>query len=89
MIQFFQLMSLCLNLCLCIDLVLTLWSPFDVAKSRLIYYEIVSIIFSFVLMMMIWFKQDRERYNDAKIVFEPEHTTDRNQWINWFPSKDS
>ena len=54
----FQLMSLSLNLFFCIDLVMTLWSPFDVARSRTKFYMITSFIATSVLTMIIWKKQD-------------------------------
>lgn len=56
--NFFQLFSLGLNLFLCIDLVLTLWSPFEVARGRMKYYELLSCLVSGSLVSIIWFNQD-------------------------------
>ena len=36
--NFFELCSIGLNTCLCIDLVLTLWSPFEAASRRMNLY---------------------------------------------------
>ncbi len=44
MFQFFSLLTLLLNTCLCIDLVLTLKSPFTPAKKRMKLYLGLSII---------------------------------------------
>ena len=62
--QFFQLMSLGFNLCLCIDLVLTLWSPFEVAKKRMTYYQLGSILVSTALVVIIWLRQDKEFFKN-------------------------
>jgi len=45
--QFFQIMSLGMNLCLCVDLMLTLRQPFYPAKRRLKFY----LLFSFCLAL--------------------------------------
>lgn len=48
-----QLISLSLNLCLCIDLVQTLQSPFEVASRRMVYYQLVCFIVSGLLVLVI------------------------------------
>ena len=57
-LHFATLMSLFLNLCLCVDLVLTLWSPFNVTRNRIIWYTIFSIIISLSLVIVIFAEQD-------------------------------
>ena len=47
------LMQLSLNMCLCIDIIQTLKSPFEVARSRMKFYLIFSIITSFTLASCI------------------------------------
>jgi len=53
--DFSQLLSLALNIFLCIDLILTLWSPFDVARGRTKYYNTTSILVSLGFVLLIWF----------------------------------
>jgi hypothetical protein len=60
--NFFQLVSLCLNLFLCIDLVLTLWSPFEVARGRMKYYQILSGLISATLVSIVWYNQDKKNF---------------------------
>ena len=43
-VNFMQLVTLCLNLFLCIDLILTLQSPFEVASRRLSWYSLLSLL---------------------------------------------
>ena len=62
--NFFQLVSLCLNLFLCIDLVLTLWSPFEVARGRMKYYQFFSILISGILVMIVWYNQDENQFEE-------------------------
>ena len=42
-VNFIQLCTLCMNLFLCIDLILTLQSPFEVASRRTFWYKILSL----------------------------------------------
>lgn len=42
--QYFSLLTLCLNSCLCIDLMLTLQSPFTPAKKRMKLYLVFSLL---------------------------------------------
>ena len=67
--NFFQLVSLSLNLCLCIDLILTLQSPFEVARRRMTYYTVLSIVLPAAFTLQIWYNQD-------KAHFDPEHLVD-------------
>lgn len=48
--QGLQLLSLCLNSCLCLDLILTLWSPFTPAANRAKYYYIVCLALTGLMM---------------------------------------
>lgn len=54
-----QLISLFLNLFLCIDLVLTLWSPFNVTHNRLANYTMASVTAAVGLVVYIYYQQDR------------------------------
>ena len=49
--QTLQILSLFLNICLCADLILTIWSPFTPASSRVKYYLLGGI--SLPLIMII------------------------------------
>lgn len=62
--EFFEFMSLGLNLCLCIDLVFTLWSPFEVARARMTAYTFGSGLVSAIFVIIIWFVQDINKFND-------------------------
>jgi hypothetical protein len=42
--QYFSLLTLALNTCLCIDLILTLKNPFQPAKNRMLIYLAASIV---------------------------------------------
>ena len=56
-------MSLLLNMCLCIDLILTLRNPFYPSKRRVKFY----IIFSFIIVaLLVTFEKD---YVAGKIYF--------------------
>ena len=50
----FQLLSLTLNLCLCIDLILTIYDPFSPAYRRTKLYYLFSVISSLILVMIIF-----------------------------------
>jgi len=52
--SFFQLISLMLNLCLCVDLIITIWDPFSPAHRRTKFYYMISGATSFVLVMIIF-----------------------------------
>jgi len=51
---FFSMMSLGMNLCLCIDLILTLRSPFYPAARREKFYLIGSFVFSIIVVGITW-----------------------------------
>jgi hypothetical protein len=51
--QSFQLLSLSLNICLCVDLILTLWSPFTPASNRAKFYYMGSVAATLVMMIYI------------------------------------
>ena len=50
----FQLASLLLNMCLCIDLILTIYSPFTPAGSRLKWYYLITVAASIFLVFTIY-----------------------------------
>ena len=67
-VYFFQMMSLGMNLCLCIDLILTLRAPFYPAKRRLKFYLLGSFLFSCSVLLATW--QEIERTcSDASNAF--------------------
>ena len=50
----FQLLSLLLNLCLCIDLILTIYNPFSPAANRLKWYVIGSFSATLIIILVIF-----------------------------------
>jgi hypothetical protein len=60
---FFQSVSLLLNLCLCIDLILTMYSPFTPGVSRTKWYYLLSTTVPFSLATFIVLTNDL--YNDS------------------------
>lgn len=52
--SYFQLISLTLNLCLCVDLILTIYDPFSPAYRRTKFYYIFCGTASFLLVMVIF-----------------------------------
>ena len=74
--QFLQLMSLSQNAILCIDLVVTLGAPFEVAGKRMNYYNIICLVFSTLLTAINWTFQDQKYYRQgdiSKTVFSLNH----------------
>ena len=67
--SFFQLISLMLNLCLCIDLILTIYDPFSPAYRRTAKYYFGSITASFILVMVI-FGMDAHINGDTDSEFD-------------------
>ena len=53
---FFQICSLMLNLCLCLDLILTMFSPFKPASSRVKWYLCFSCFMPFLFVLQIYFE---------------------------------
>ena len=51
--SFFQLISLTMNLCLCVDLIMTIYDPFSPAYRRTNLYYLCSIVSSVVLVLVI------------------------------------
>jgi hypothetical protein len=51
---FFQLISLTLNLCLCVDLILTIYDPFSPAHRRTKFYYGFSLATSVSLVLIIY-----------------------------------
>lgn len=51
--EFFQTMSLLLNMCLCLDLILTLMNPFYPSKRRLKYYLFFAVVVDFIIIVVI------------------------------------
>ena len=62
----FQLLSLTLNLCLCIDLILTIYDPFSPAYRRTKLYYLFSVVSSLVLVIIIFIidmnREDTKEY---------------------------
>lgn len=52
--SFFQLTSLLLNLCLCFDLIMTIYSPFSPAYRRTKVYYLVSVVGPLIVILFIW-----------------------------------
>ena len=50
----FQLISLALNTCLCIDLILTISDPFSPARSRLKWYYLWSVLSSSLVILLVY-----------------------------------
>ena len=59
------MLSLCLNMCLCYDLVQTMWSPFTPASSRSKFYYMFSGLGALltVVIIAIGNKNVANRYN--------------------------
>lgn len=57
--QFFQLLSLMLNTCLCVDLVLTIKSPFSPAARRQQWYLALSWIVPFASVIIIHISKEK------------------------------
>ena len=55
-------------MCLCIDLVLTIWYPFSVAKNRTKHYMSLSFIISMILTVGIFEYQKYGKEGDDLIV---------------------
>jgi hypothetical protein len=55
---FFQSFSLLLNLCLCIDLIMTMYSPFKPASQRVKWYMFFSFFVPFIFIGFILFNND-------------------------------
>jgi len=53
-VQLFTFMSLGMNFCLCLDLVLTLRSPFTQGSKRMKFYLMGSFALSFFLIAITW-----------------------------------
>jgi len=65
MFQGFQLLSLMLNICLCVDLILTIKSPFNPASSRSKFYYLASAALPIMLVLIIY-GADSAKTNDCK-----------------------
>ena len=61
-VHVFEYIALCLNLLLCLDLVKTLWNPFEVAKRRMNGYISLSVILSLILVCIIWFAKVETKF---------------------------
>ena len=71
--QYFQLVSLILNMSLCIDLILTIYSPFQQGYRRTVYYYIAGVLVPFFLLttsienyFKAWTGEGRECINREK-----------------------
>lgn len=54
MFEYFQMVSLVLNMCLCDDLIQTLKNPFEVGRSRVWKYITVSALVPLMVVSTIW-----------------------------------
>ena len=77
---FFQLISLMLNLCLCIDLILTIYDPFSPAGRRLKWYYLFSVTASVCLVMII-FGLDRNGDNKTEEPYDCINNSQPTQMI--------
>ncbi len=58
--QFFQLLSLCLNVSLCADLILTIQSPFTPASGRSKWYYGISVLLPTAMAIIIIITQSSQ-----------------------------
>lgn len=65
--EYFQLVTLSLNILLCYDLIITLGSPFEVAGKRISYYQLSTVCFSLLLTIYLWFAEDRLQYDKFQL----------------------
>ena len=77
--SFFQLISLMLNLCLCVDLILTIYDPFSPAYKRTAKYYFATIASSSVLILIIYGMDVRE-YNVSAVSYDCLENTDATQF---------
>ena len=78
----FQLLSLTLNLCLCIDLILAIYDPFSPAYRRTKKYYLFSAVASFMLVMIIWGLDSAHNNNDDEnIQYDCLNTTKPEQFV--------
>ena len=68
-----------LNLCLCIDLILTIYDPFSPAYRRTKLYYLFSAVSTLVLVMII-FGLDTSADNDTAIVYDCIETKRDEGW---------
>lgn len=76
--QYFSLLTLCLNTCLCIDLVLTLQSPFTPAKKRMKLYLGGSLLLCAPLTWLT--KPSIDVVTESKIKFIETINTDEDNY---------
>lgn len=72
---FFQLISLTLNMCLCFDLIMTIYDPFSPAKRRTKWYYGCSLASS-VLLVLIIFGLDTSQNNSTVTQYDCINSTD-------------
>ena len=78
--SFFQLTSLLLNLCLCFDLIMTIYSPFSPAYRRTKIYYLISVAGPLIVILLIWgmqvysAKQDEENYTCLSYAYTSSAT---------------
>ena len=81
-IHLFQFLSLGLNLFLCVDLIQTLWNPFEVASKRLTSYLIISLTISTIFVVCIWEYSEKQQYeNHRYIIFEKSKAQTANMFL--------
>jgi len=69
-------MSLLLNICLCLDLIMTMYSPFKPASSRVKWYLLVSLLTPVLLVMTIALAHSKPGSRDTCIdtYYNPDYT---------------
>jgi hypothetical protein len=65
--EYFQLVTLSLNILLCYDLIITLGSPFEVAGKRISYYQLTTVCFSLLLTIYLWLVEDRPQFEKVQL----------------------
>ena len=73
--SFFQLTSLLLNLCLCFDLIMTIYSPFSPAYRRTKIYYLISVVGPLMVILFIWaISSAEERESDSNLCLAYAYT---------------
>jgi hypothetical protein len=72
-VHIFEYIALFLNLLLCLDLVKTLWNPFEVTKRRMNGYISISVILSLILVCFIWFNEVETKFKNDEFYNKNSH----------------
>ena len=73
---FFQTFSLLLNLCLCIDLIMTMFSPFKPASTRVKWYLLFSFVFPLIFVSALFFNRNASDSDCINGFYNPEYISD-------------